>query len=113
MYGKFSIGYRMIPEMLWLYLNTTTLLGMMSMHLPMKIPFWELLVYPHQLLNPLPVTYASHIPTLSQKRKGLVQPISSEEARATYLKEHMKHMGVYDYPCIFHQRWRNHIYQQT
>ena len=48
MYGKFSMGYRMIPE------KATVIPQLrMSMHPPMKIPFQESLVYPHPLLNPL------------------------------------------------------------
>ena len=67
----------------------------MSMHLPMRIPFRELLVYPHLFAKSTPVTYASHIPTTKPgTERDIVQPIASEEARAAYLEEHMKNMGV-------------------
>ena len=42
MYGKFSVGYRMIPERLQLYLNTNTLQWRMSMSPPMRILYQEL-----------------------------------------------------------------------
>ena len=52
----------------------------------MKIPFRELLVYPIPVAKSTPVTYASHIPTSkSGAERDILQPISSEEARAAYL----------------------------
>ena len=64
------------------------------MHPPMKIPFWELLVYPHPLLNPLLSLMPPIIPTSKPgTERDIVQPISSEEARAAYLEERMKNMG--------------------
>ena len=94
MYGKFSIGYRMIPEKATVipqYQHTSvedeyapayenTLLGITSLPTP--------------IAKSTPVTSASHIPTTKPGlERDIVQPISSEEARAAYLEEHMKHMG--------------------
>ena len=53
MYGKFSVGYRMIPERLRLYLNTNTLLWRMIMCPPMRIPYQELPVCLLLLPSPL------------------------------------------------------------
>ena len=54
MYGKFNVGYRMIPEKGYCDTSIPThVCGRMIIPPPMKIPFQELLVYPYQLLNPL------------------------------------------------------------
>ena len=45
MYGKFSMGYRIIPERLWLYPNTNVLLWRMSIHKPMRTHYQETLIY--------------------------------------------------------------------
>ena len=94
MYGKFSIGYRMIPEkaeVIPKYQHTSigdehapayenTLPGITSLPTP--------------IAKSTPVTYASHIPTSKPgTERDILQPISSEEARATYLEECMKNMG--------------------
>ena len=99
MYGKFSIGYRMIPEKAMVipqYQHTSvedeyapayenTLLGITSLPTP--------------IAKSTPVTYASHIPTSKPgTERDIVQPISSEEAGAAYLEEHMKTWVMYDYP---------------
>ena len=94
MYGKFSIGYRMIPEKAMVipqYQHTSvedeyvpayenTLLGITSLPTP--------------IAKSTPVTYASHVPTSKPgTERDIVQPISSEEARAAYLEECIKNMG--------------------
>ena len=94
MYGKFSIGYRMIPEKAMVipqYQHTSvgnehapayenTLPGITSLPTP--------------IAKSTPVTYASHIPTSKPgTERDILQLISSEEARAAYLEEHKKHMG--------------------
>ena len=97
MYGKFSIGYRLIPEKATIipqyqhvsgedkYVPTyeNTLLGVTSLPTP--------------IAKSTPVTYASHMPTMEPER-DIVQPIASEEARAAYLEEHMKNMGGIQLP---------------
>ena len=94
MYGKFSIGYRMIPEKAMSYLNTNMFLGKMSTHLPMRIPFQEVTSLPTPIAKSTPVTHASHMPTMELgPERDIVQPIASEEARAAYLEERMKNMG--------------------
>ena len=91
MYGKFSVGYRMIPEKATVipqYQHTSvedeytpayenTLPGITSLPIPVA--------------KSTPVTYASHIPTPEPGTgRDIVQPISSEEVRAAYLEEHIK-----------------------
>ena len=97
MYGKFSIGYRMIPEKATVipqYQHTSvedeytpayenTLLGITSLPTP--------------IAKSTPVTYASHVPK-PEPGRDIVQPISSEEARAAYLEEHIKKMGGIQLP---------------
>ena len=92
MYGKFSIWYRLIPEKATVipqYQHVSeedkhipsyenTLLGVTSLPTP--------------IAKSTPVTYASHTPFLEPER-DIIQPIASEEARAAYFKERIKHMG--------------------
>ena len=91
-YGKFSIGYRMIPEKAMVIpqyqqiseenkytpVYENTLLGITSLPTP--------------ITKSTPVTRASHMPTMGPGR-DIVQPIASEEARAAYLEEPMKNIG--------------------
>ena len=94
MYGKFSIGYRMIPEKAMVipqYQHTSvedeyapayenTLLGITSLSAP--------------IAKSTPVTHASHVPmTKPITERDIVQPMSIEEARATYLENQMKNMS--------------------
>ena len=99
MYGKFSIGYRMIPEKATVipqYQHTSvedeyapayenTLPGITSLPTP--------------IAKSTPVTYTSYIPMPKPgTERDIVQPISSEEARAAYLEERMKHMDSIQLP---------------
>ena len=94
MYGKFSVGYRMIPEKAMVipqYQHTSvedeyvptyenTLPGITSLPTP--------------IAKSTPVTQASHIPmTKTVAERDIVQPMFSEEARATYLENQMKDMS--------------------
>ena len=92
MYGKFSIGYRLIPEKATIipqyqhvseedkYIPTyeNTLPGVTSLPIP--------------IAKSTPVTHASHMPTMELER-DIIQPIASEEARPAYFEERMKNMG--------------------
>ena len=99
MYGKFSMGYRVIPEKAMVipqYQHTSvedeyapayenTLLGITSLPTP--------------IAKSTPVTYASCMPTTKLgSERDIVQPIAREEARAAYLEESMKHMGSVQLP---------------
>ena len=100
MYGKFSIGYRLIPEKAMVIpqyqqvseenkytpVYENTLPGITSLPTP--------------IAKLTPVTHASHMPTVEPER-DIVQPIASEEARAAYLEERMKNIGSVRLPSSF------------
>ena len=87
MYGKFSVGYRCIPEkamVLPQYQHTlvedeygptyeNTLPGITNIATP--------------IAKSTPVTHASHIPvTQTMPEKDIIEPLLSERARTTYLE---------------------------
>ena len=93
MYGKFSVGYRMILEKAMVipqYQHTlvedeyeptyeNTLLGITNIATP--------------IAKSTPVTQASHIPvTKTIPDRDIVKPISSERARAAYLESQIQGM---------------------
>ena len=99
MYGKFSVGYRMIPEKATVipqYQHTSvedeyapayenTLPGITNLHTP--------------IAKSTPVTQASHIPvTKTITERDIVRPMSSEKARAAYLENQMKEMSSVQLP---------------
>ena len=99
MYGKFSVGYRMIPDKATVipqYQHTSvedeyaptyenTLPGITSLPTP--------------IAKSIPVAQASHIPmTKTVTERDVVQPMSSEEARAAYLENQMKNMSGVQLP---------------
>ena len=93
MYGKFSVGYRLIPEKATVipqYQSAT----MESGHTPAyenTLP--GITNVPSPIAESTPVTQASHIPvTRTGIESDIVQPISSEDARARYLEKQMKGM---------------------
>ena len=97
MYGKFSIGYRMIPEkatVILQYQHTSvegeytpayenTLLGITKLPTP--------------IAKSTPVTQASHVP-MTKTGRDIVQPISSEAVRAAYLENQMSDMSGVQLP---------------
>ena len=99
MYGKFSVGYRMIPEKATVipqYQHTSmedeyapayenTLPGITSIATP--------------IAKSTPVTQASHIPvTKTIPERDIVRPMSSEKARAAYLESQIKDMSSVQLP---------------
>ena len=93
MYGKFSVGYRMIPEKATVipqYQHTlvedeneptyeNTLPGITKIATP--------------IAKSTPVTQASHIPmTQTIPERDIVEPMSNERARAAYLESQIKDM---------------------
>ena len=92
MYGKFSIGYRLIPEKAMVipqYQHTSveneyapayenTLSGITKL--------------PTLIAKSTPVTQASHVP-MTKTERDIVRPISSEKARASYLENQMRDMS--------------------
>ena len=94
MYGKFSVGYRMIPEKATVipqYQHTlvedeyeptyeNTLPGITTMATP--------------IAKSTPVTQASHIPvTKTIMERDIVEPMSNERARAAYLESQIQDMS--------------------
>ena len=91
MYGKFSIGYKMIPERAMVipqYQHTAmkdkyepayenTLLGITNIATP--------------ITKSTPVTQASHVPK-TKTGLDIVRPMSSERARATYLESQIRNI---------------------
>ena len=91
MYGKFSVGYRLIPEKATVipqYQSTK----MESGHTPVyenMLPGVTNVPTPNAESTPVTQTY--HIPITKTGQEGdIVQPISSEEARARYLEKQME-----------------------
>ena len=99
MYGKFSVGYRMIPEKAMVipqYQHTlvedeyeptyeNTLPGITNIATP--------------IAKSTPVTQASHIPvTKPILERDVVEPMSSERARATYLESQIQYMSSVQLP---------------
>ena len=92
MYGKYSIGYRMIlekatviPQYQQIYkpVYENTLPGITSLPTPSA--------------KSTPITRASHMPTVGPER-DILQPIASEEARAAYLEKGMENIGSVHLP---------------
>ena len=92
MYGKFSIGYRLIPE------KATVIPQYQQVSVESKYPsVYEntlpgITNLPTPITKSTPVTHASHIPTM-QSERDILQPIASKEARAAYLEEQMKNIS--------------------
>ena len=99
MYGKFSVGYRMIPEKAMVipqYQHTSvedeyeptyenTLPGITDIATP--------------IAKSTPVTQASHIPlTKTILERDIVEPMSSERARAAYLESQIQDMSSVQLP---------------
>ena len=99
MYGKFSVGYRMILEKAMVkpqYQHTSvedeceptyenTLPGITNIATP--------------IAKSTPVTQASHIPmTKTVLERDIVRPMSSERARAAYLESQIKDMSSVQLP---------------
>ena len=94
MYGKFSVGYRIIPE--------KAMVIPQYQHAPVEDEYGP--TYENTLpgitgiASPIakstPVTQASHIPvTQNMPEKDILEPMSSERARTTYLDQQMQDMG--------------------
>ena len=94
MYGKFSVGYRMIPE--------KAMVIPQYQHTSMEdeyAPTYEntlpgITSIPTPIAKSTPVTQASHIPmTRTIPERDIVRPMSSEKARVAYLESQIKDMS--------------------
>ena len=95
MYGKFSIGYRMIPEkaMVILQYQHTSVEDEYALTYENTLP--GITKLPTPIAKSTPVTQASHVPMTG---RDIVQPISSEAARAAYLENQMRDMSGVQLP---------------
>ena len=84
MYSKFSMGYRVIPE-------KATIIPQYQSIQAYENTLPGITNVPTPIAKSTPVTQVSHVPvTRMSTEKDIVQPISSEEARAKYLDRQMK-----------------------
>ena len=97
--GKFSVGYRMIPE--------KAMVIPQYQHTSVEdeyVPTYEntlpgITNLPTPIAKSTPVTQASHIPvTKTITERDIVRPMSSEKARAAYLENQMKDMSSVQLP---------------
>ena len=94
MYGKFSVGYRMIPERATVIpqYQHTSVEDEYEPAYENTLPGITNIVTP--IAKSTPVTQASHIPvTQSIPKRDIVEPMSSERARAAYLESQIQDMS--------------------
>ena len=104
MYGKFSVGYRMIPERAtvipqfqWTLLEDEC--NNIQPHYVNTLPSTSNVVTP--LAKSMPVTQASQMPTLQlvpSDRRDILEPLSNEQARAAYLTKQIQGMSSVKLP---------------
>ena len=98
-YGKFSMGYRVIPEKATIIpqYQCTSMENEYTQAYGNTLP--GINNVPTPIAKSTPVTQASHVPvTRTHTEKDIMQPISSEEARAKYLERQMKDMNIVRLP---------------
>ena len=91
MYGKFSMGYRIIPEKATVIppYQCTSIENEYAQAYENTLP--GITNIPTPIAKSTPVTQAPHVPvTRTSTERDIMQPISSEEARARYLERQMK-----------------------
>ena len=97
MYGKFSVGYRIIPE------KATVIPQYQQTSVEEEyVPAYEntlpgITKLPTPIAKSTPVTHASQVPATKTER-DIVQPISSEKVRVTYLENQMRDMSSVQLP---------------
>ena len=91
-YGKFSMGYRMIPEKAMVIPQYQQVLEEIKYAPVYENTLPGITSVPTPITKSTPDTRASLMPTVGPER-DIVQPIASEGARAAYLEEHMKNKG--------------------
>ena len=94
MYGKFSVGYRMIPERAMVIPQYQHTLVEDEYEPAYKNTLPGITNIATHIAKSTPVTQASHMPvTKTILERNIVTPMSSERARATYLEGQIKDMG--------------------
>ena len=99
MYGKFSVGFRLINERFTTELQYKgTSLG--GMYEPMQPVHMSTLPGITQMITPLakstPITQSSQMPTMSDTLppiRDILESTSNEQVRSTYLERQMRQMG--------------------
>ena len=99
MYGKFSVGFRVINERATMELQyKDTSLG--GMYGPVQPVHMSTLPGMTQMVTPLakstPITQSSQMPAISDTLppvRDILEPASNEQARSTYLERQMRQMG--------------------
>ena len=99
MYGKFSVGFRVINERVTtkLQYRGTSLAGMYGPVQPMHMSTW---LGTTQMVTPLakstPMTQSSQMPAIPGTMlpvRDIFEPTSNEPARSNYLEKQMRQMG--------------------
>ena len=99
MYGKFSVGYRMIPEKATVIpqYQHTSVENEYGPTYENTLPGIAIIATP--IAKSTPVTQASHKPvTKTIQERDIVEPISSERARAAYLESQIQDMSSVQLP---------------
>ena len=99
MYGKFSVGLRVINERATMEMQykDTSLGGMYGPAQPVHmstLPGMTQMVTP--LAKSIPITPSSQMPAISDTLppiRDILEPASNEQARSTYLERQMRQMG--------------------
>ena len=99
MYGKFSVGFRVISERATLQLQYEDA-SLEGVYVPMHPMPMSTLPGTTQMVTPLakstPITQSSEMPVISDTFppiRDILEPDSNEQARSTYLERQMKQMG--------------------
>ena len=104
MYGKFSVGFRVISERatIGLQYKDTSLDGV---YVPMQPMPMSTLPGTTQMTTPLaksiPITKSSQMPAISDTLppiRDILEPASNEQARSTYLERQMRQMDSIKLP---------------
>ena len=97
MYGKFSIGYRIIPEKATVipqYQHASVEIEYMPTYENTLLGITKL---PTPIAKSTPVTQSSQVP-MTKMGRDIIQPISSEVARAASLEDQMRDMNSVHLP---------------
>ena len=94
MYGKFSVGYRIIPEKATVIPQYQHTLVEDEYGPAYENPLPGITNIATPIAKSTPVTQASHIPvTQTMSEKDTLAPMSSEKTRVTYLEQQMQDMS--------------------
>ena len=101
MYGKFSVGYKIIPEKATVIpqFQQTPLEDEYRPTYVNTLPGTTNIVTP--IAKSMPVAQASHVPVLPNvppHERDILEPMSSEQARSTYLERQMQGMSSVKLP---------------